>query len=119
MKKLIMLAAMAVALVGCGFNGRPGTGEKVGQIVKVEKTGVLRKTWEAELIRGGMSNGSGGFGVAPFHFTIESESDAKKALDLMQSQTEVHLKYRSEFFFSLMRSDSGGDFLTSLEPAKP
>jgi hypothetical protein len=70
------------------------------------------------MIRGGMSDGSGGFGVKPFDFTIESDDLAKKAEQYLATQTEVLIRYRTEGFYSAFRSDSGGVFLVSIEPAK-
>ena len=120
--KRIALAVMLVSanffISGCGINGNPGTGEKIGSVVRVSQQGVIVKTWEGQLIRGGMSGGNGSFGTVPFDFTIENEEMAKKTQEYMENQTEVLIKYRTEFMYSLTRSDSGGDFLTSIEPVK-
>ncbi|MBX4190358.1 hypothetical protein KW791_03645, partial [Candidatus Parcubacteria bacterium] len=74
--------------------------------------------WEGQLIRGGMSGGSGTIGAQPFDFTIESDAMAEKAQEYMTNQTEVVIKYRMEGLYSVCRSDSSGHFLTSIEPAK-
>ena len=119
MNKLKIIPCLAVILLisGCGINFSPGDGEKIGQVVKVNHQGWQRVTWEAQLIRGGMNNGSGAFGVAPFDFTIESEDMAKKVQEYMKSQQQVIIRYRMEGCWSLFRSDSNGHFLTSIEPS--
>lgn len=114
----ILLSTLALfCLFGCGANGQPGTGEKIGQIVKLKKVGIMRDTWEAELIRGGMSGGSGSFGMTPFDFTVESESDIPRIKEYMEKQTEVLIHYRTEGVYGACRSSSDGSFLVSIEPA--
>jgi hypothetical protein len=106
------------ALLGVGCNANPGTGEKIGQIVRVNHTGLVCATWEAELIRGGFSDGSGAMGTKPFHFTIDQPALATAVEDAMRGQTEVSITYQIEAAFSPCRSDSGV-FLTSIKPSKP
>lgn len=112
---LPVLAVSFVLLTGCGINLSPGTGEKVGQIVKLNKQGLIRETWEGQLIRGGMNNGSGSFGMVPFEFTIDDDSILQKVKDALDKQTEVKIKYRMEGLYSFFRTDSGGHFITGIE----
>lgn len=115
MRLIVLLGLMA--LVGCGMSN-PGDGEKIGQIVRVTHEGVICKTYEAQMIRGGMSNGSGGFGTTPFHFTIDDEKTADQLRKYMADQVEILIKYRTRFIYPLCSSESGGAFLTSIEPVK-
>lgn len=105
-------------LFGCGVNTSPGTAEKVGVIVRVAKVGLVSQTWEAQIIRGGLTGGTGVTGTAPFDFTIEGANDAELAKEYMKSGTEVLLVYRSEGFFSAFRTESNGQFLVSIAPLK-
>jgi len=99
-----------LALSGCIENGN---GEKVGQITKVSKEGAVCPTWEAEIIRGGFSGGSGVQGQS-FHFTIENnDALVKQVQDAMDHQREVKIHYRSEMF-TACRSEHD-NFLVSLE----
>jgi hypothetical protein len=119
MKKNIIaciLSVFSLFLTGCGINLTNGSGEKVGQIVKVNKQGFINKTWEAELIRGGMNAGSGSFGTTPFNFTIESEDAAHKIEGYMRNQTEVLIRYEIRGIYSAFGSDSSGHYLVSIEP---
>jgi len=116
-KAFIALLVLAAFFAGCGVNTHPGDGEKIGQIVKVSKEGVFVDTWEAQLIRGGLTGGSGAFGTVPFDFTIEDKALVKKVQELMQNQKEVIIKYRVEGIYSRFRSGSSGYFLVSIEPA--
>lgn len=108
---------VVLALVACGFNASPGTGTKIGQVVKLSQVGIFRKTWEAQLIRGGMTSGSGGFGVTPFDFTVESDSLAAVINKYMDDQTEVLIHYRTEGVASCFRTESENHFLVSVTPA--
>jgi len=114
---VIIVLALLVCFAGCGVNTSPGDGEKIGQIVKVSHEGVFANTWEAQLIRGGLTGGTGAFGTVPFDFTIEDEATVKKVQMYMQNQTEVIIKYRIEGIYSRFRSGSSGYFLVSIEPA--
>ena len=63
---------MVLSLVGCNIN-TPSSGQKIGRIVKLVDEGLLYKTTEGELIRGGLVDGSGSMGTS-FHFTIHARS---------------------------------------------
>jgi len=106
------LGLVALLCAGCW---NTGTGEKVGTIIRLEKTGVFCQTWEAELIRGGLANGSGGFSTL-FHFTIENRPDlVAKVQTYINQQTEVKVRYRGEGV-TFCRSDSDNYFLTDVVP---
>lgn len=110
MKKLL-IALMCFALTACYETEK---GEKVGTIVKVASEGVLFKSNEAELIRGGMNGGSGGFGVTPFHFTIENDELLKKVQYAVTNQKEVRIVYHRELA-TLFRSESNDYFLDEIQ----
>lgn len=107
-----------VMAVGCGMHPQPGTGEKIGQIVRIERTGIFCQTWEAQIIRGGLSQGSGTMGAA-FGFTVNSAALADAVTKAMRDQSEVLIRYRSRTFYSLCSSDSGGVFLESISAVTP
>lgn len=115
--KIAMIALAMLALTGCGVNEKPGTNEKIGVIVKVGKTGILCDTWEAQIVRGGLIDGSGVMG-APFNFTVEYPGQVDKLKEYMNAGTEVKITYRTEGIYASWRSDSGGDFLISVEPIR-
>lgn len=113
---LVLVLALA-STTGVNFN--PGSGEKVGTIVKISQEGLACKTWEAQLIRGGMSNGSGSFGTQPFDFTVEDDAAAEVVRQFMEQGAEVRIHYRMEAAWMSCNSSSGGHFLTSIEPMQP
>jgi prepilin-type N-terminal cleavage/methylation domain-containing protein len=110
---LLILAVVAGSSMGI-FNPQPGTGQKIGQVVKVGKQGIFRKTWEAQLIRGGMSGGSGSFGTVPFDFTVEDDMMAAQVEEFMRSQSEVVITYETEGVYLPLRSSSHGNFLKNI-----
>ncbi len=113
MKKLIQLSALALfslILTGCWDTGN---GEKIGNIVKLAKEGAFGcPTWEAEIVRGGFSGGSGVNGTS-FHFTIEDTSLLPAVKTAMENRQEVKITYKSEAT-SFCRSESENHFLTSI-----
>ncbi len=72
-----------LCLAGCKDMGN---GEKVGQIIKLNRQGFFCKTYEAELIRGGLNNGSGAASTL-FDFTIEDE----RLIPAVQSPNKILL----------------------------
>ncbi len=104
MKIKCLIFVCLFALAGCHVNTDPGTGKKIGRIVKFSKQGIFCKTWEGELIRGGLSDGSGSFGGS-LHFTVEDASMAQIALDAFEKQYDVIIDYRKEFIHSITRSE--------------
>jgi hypothetical protein len=116
MRRIALLGLLVVA--GCGLNTSPGDGEKVGQIVKLSRVGMIDKTWEGQIVRGGFQGASGVNGQA-FEFTVEDEGLAKEVGALMEAQAEVKIRYRSEGIWSSFRSESGGHFLVSIERVTP
>lgn len=105
MIKFISLFIALLSLTGCYVNTDPGHGKKIGRIVKLSMQGMVYKTWEGELIRGGLNDGNGSFGTS-FHFTVEDEEMAQKAMDAFFNQYEVIIDYRREFIHSITRSES-------------
>jgi hypothetical protein len=109
-KKMLMIAALPLMLTGCY---ETGTGTKIGVITKVGSgEGIINKTIEAEIVRGGFSSGSGASGQS-FHFTIQSPELAKKMEEAMEKQQEVKITYRTELFTPF--SSASSNFLTSVD----
>lgn len=104
MKRFFFLLA-CISLCACTVRSDPGQGKKIGKIVKLSKQGMLWKTWEGELIRGGFSDGTGIMGGS-FHFTIEDGNLAQCAEKFFEDQSEVILEYRVEFISSICRAES-------------
>lgn len=114
MKKIqfALLVFFTLILTGCW---ETGSGEKIGMITKVAKMGPFCPTWEAEIQRGGFDGGTGVNG-APFHFTIETDAQAKQAQVAMDKKQEVKVFYKTEAV-TFCRSDGKSDdhFMTKLE----
>jgi len=92
MKKVLILSLLTILLTGCY---EIDNGEKVGNIVKLSREGFIVKTYEGELIRGNMSDGTGAFGKQ-FNFTIENKKVIETAEKAMNLGKEVKIKYHQE-----------------------
>lgn len=107
----ILILSSPLLLGGCWDMGG---GEKIGSVTRLQRTGAFCKTWEGEIIRGGLNSGSGVVGNA-FHFTIEDDALAQQVQRAMEAQQEVKITYKKEAI-TLCRSDSDSYFLTKIEP---
>lgn len=113
MKKLLLPIAACLLLSGCIDIAR---GEKVGTITKLAQQGLVFNTWEGQIIRGGLSGGSGGFGQS-FEFTVEDPIVVEEIRAAMDSQSEVKITYHTEAI-TLWRSESGSHFVDKIEVLK-
>ena len=111
---LVVAAALiaSVFMLICSFITTEN-GEKIGSIVKVSKEGIVCKTWEAQLIRGGMNNGGGSFGTHPFDFTLSDKKLIDIAQQAMSDQKEIIVKYHKQAI-SPCASGSDGYFADSI-----
>lgn len=92
---LLAVGAFLLCVAGCSTMQThvTATGTKVGTVIKVANEGAIVKTWEVELVRGGMSNGSGGFSTTPLHATINDEKLLAQAQEALDQQYEVEVTY--------------------------
>ena len=109
MKKILTLASCFL-LTACYTTQE---GDKVGIITKLAKQGVLFGTWEGQIIRGGMADGSGGFGKS-FEFTVENPKVLVQMQKAMDAQQEVKIHYHKEAV-TWLRSESGDYFVDSVQ----
>jgi hypothetical protein len=105
MRKFSLVICM-LFLSGCGHV--TGNGNRVGTIIKLSDEGWWHKTHEIEIVRGGMTSASGGFGVKPFFATISDDYTYQRAQQYFNSQTEVEITY-TETFGSWWASQCDGD----------
>lgn len=110
MKQKLLIVALSVTLTNCGDCGNEA---HVGSVVKLGKTGAVCKTWEAEIVRGGLNNGSGGVSATAFSFTIEDERLVRLVQDAFDKQYEIKVEAHVEGA-TLCRSDSEDHFATAI-----
>lgn len=100
----IIVCVMMLCMFSSCHPNTPSEGKKVGSIVKLAKEGLFYKTWEGELIRGRLNDGSGSFGSI-FLFVIEDIKLVEKAMYAMENNKEVIIYYHCETMSSLSRSE--------------
>ena len=103
MKKILLTAGLACLLSGCWTTQE---GQKTGLLVKIAKEGAIWGTYEGELIRGGLDNGSGANGQS-FHFSLgqTKNNNVKRALELMDKNKPVMISYHCEKFVAPWRAE--------------
>lgn len=109
---LVVMAIVMLAFTGCTHVVTEGS--KVGTVIKLSQQGIVCKTWEGELLRGGMQGGSGGFSTTPLHFTVNDSGLLKATQDALEGQYEVDVKYVEYFGPMDCSSNSAATFLTSI-----
>jgi len=95
-----------------------GNGTKVGTVIKLAQEGFLQscKTWEGELIRGGMNNGSGAFSTKPLYFTVNDPGLLREVQAALDGQYEVEVTYIQFYGPMFCASENEGNyFLTSIK----
>ena len=110
MKQKLLIAALSITLTNCGDCGNEA---HVGSVVKLGKTGAICKTWEAEIVRGGLNNGSGGVSATAFSFTIEDQRLIDLVQDAFDKQYEIKVEAHDEAV-TLCRSDSNDHFAMAI-----
>lgn len=116
MDKRSWIAGLCVLAMGCAGSCSPGDGEATGTVIALRHHGMLRATYEAEFVKGGMANGSGVTGVGAFWVTVDNDSLLPLVQLAADSSYEVRYRYHSESLCTPLRSESGCDFLTGIEP---
>lgn len=113
MKKIIVVAILStLSLSGCWD---VGSGDHVGQVIKMNKQGMFCKTWEVEIIKGGLTSGSGASG-GRFDFTVpEGRTDIIDVLKQAMNTGEEVLVHYSMESASFCRSDSHSVFANSVQ----
>jgi hypothetical protein len=114
MKKILFsMSLAAIMFSGCGII-QTASGEKIGQIVKVnEQSGLLNKTMEVEIMKGGFNNGTGVNGNS-LHFTVENRELMEELKTAMDNGDEVKVYYK-EYMIGFFSSDSNNVFVNQVE----
>lgn len=110
MKKLV-LVYLCILLSSCKLVSE---GSKVGVIVKCAEEGFFIKTYECEIIRGGMSAASGTIGKA-FDFTVENKSLIPLFDKALNEQKEVRVYYHKEWVTIWRTETSDNSFADRIE----
>lgn len=116
---IALVFACLLGVVGCQTKVMQ-QGTKVGTVIKLSQHGFLDscKTWEGELLRGGMQGGSGGFSTTPLHFTVNDPALLKQVQQALDEQYEVEVTYTEYFGPMPCASNSQGYFLGSIKRRK-
>lgn len=126
MKKFVALL-LPLALAGCG---EYSDGVRIGTIQKFSYKGLVAKTWEGEMLLGGLkrktsSTSDGGITTSMvanvWNFTVEDPAIIAKLKEAMDSGAQVQIKYRQEIIGSPFRTETGifgPYFAISVEPTK-
>ena len=118
--KWITALVLCLALAGCYDYS---DGERIGVVTKFSKKGLFCKTWEGELLMGGLkrkttSDSNGGSHTTSvanlFEFTIEDRPDlVAKVQSALAGGDTVKMTYKQELI-TICRSDGSDSFVTDV-----
>lgn len=108
--KYICLLSVLFILCGCS---QTGTGERVGQVVKISSKGFIHNTTEVEIIKGSLNSGSGSFG-SKFDFTISNPELIPVAHQAFDNGKEIIVRYHSTSICPLSSDSPDCDFADSI-----
>ena len=103
MRKWLFLVIFFLILGGIFYYvtfGYYSDGTRVGSLVKLSRKGYVFKTYEGQLMVGGMSDGTGTFNSTTWDFSVDGDNDAVvNALNESQRTGQrVSLHYEEKFF---------------------
>lgn len=118
MRRLLIPLLLALPLAGC-FDYSDG--QRTGTVIKFSRKGVFCKTWEGEMLLGGMkrkttTNSDGNSSVSmvanTWQFTVEDERLIPAINAALNSGDPVTITYHQELM-TFCRSDSDGDYFAT------
>lgn len=101
MLKKLLVISLSFLIVGCYETEK---GEKIGVISKISEEGIIFKTYEVTLIRGGINDGSGAFS-GNSHFSVENTDTIKKIQDAINHNRNVKIQYHKEWITAFWRGN--------------
>jgi len=115
----VVLGGFVMMTSASGVVQSPTSGVKRGVVVKLAEEGLFVKTQEAELIRGGLTNGSGVAGGEVFTFTVSDPAVLQQIRQALDTGEEIEIKYeRPLFSVPLSRQIMSNPFVTSVIPVR-
>lgn len=96
MKKILFALTMLFALTACGPNY--SNGDRVGTVSKLSNKGLIFRSWEGQLIQGGMMNktdseGKSSLVANTLEFNVQDPEVVKQLQDAMNTGKRVKLTY--------------------------
>jgi hypothetical protein len=89
---VLLIGALIVTPVLGGCYQSYSVGERTGVITKLSQKGLVLKSWEGEMVLGGISDGSGTFG-GTWQFSCRDAALAEKLREVSESGQRVTLEY--------------------------
>lgn len=113
-----LLGSMIGGIGGIGCSGNSSEGERTGQINKLAYKGVFGKSWEGEMLMGGIKQSTdGGVAANVWLFTVTGDENVKKADYAMKNGIRVTCKYTQPLFYNTFHNRSGGYYVHDISVA--
>lgn len=113
----IVTAAIAILFIVSipfvNYNLKTGSSDMVGQVVKIDRRGVICDSNEVDFRLGGFQSGTGVMGMHPEHFAVKDSSLLEKLQAAKNSNSEVNITVETKFVSSRC-SGENGKFITAI-----
>ena len=122
MKTKILFGLVLLGLVLISGCGQYSSGDRVGTVNKFSEKGLFSKTWEGQMLLGGLKQTGEGYEANIFSFSIDKYSKhgenkddlVSKITECLNSGKRCKLHYEEEIISSPFRSDTSY-FITEVE----
>ncbi len=109
-----LLVLIAIIFIVCGLTlgilGSKGcnnsSGIRTGTITKFSHKGLVKKSWEGELLMGGVANHGEGTVANVWQFSVLDTNLVPKIDKAAQDGSRVSFNYQQTFFYNPMRRDT-------------
>ncbi len=98
MMKNVLLLVTVLAVFGCACGRGYSDGDRTGLVTKLSHKGMVLKSWEGELVMGGVrsspdSDGNTSVGANVWTFSVHDDNLVKPLQDAQQNGTPVVIHY--------------------------
>lgn len=102
MRKILAVLTLVVASGCCEVSD----GVRVGTITKFSHKGLFCKTWEGQLLMGGLVPGGQGMSANVWSFTVEDPALVETVQKIQESGKQVKIHYSQEWITGPCRSET-------------
>lgn len=115
---ILLLLATCTVTRFTGIHYVYSEGDRSGTVTKLSRKGALVKTWEGELVMGGVRKGNDGkMDANVFCFSVADSTVISQLQDALNSGETVNLHYKQYFQTAISEGESGY-LITSVSQAK-
>lgn len=111
MKRLVLLLFVAITTMSCGSGIDYSDGDRVGVVTKFSHRGLFCKTWEGEMVLGGLRSSGDGLAANVWPFTVVDPTKIEDVKRALETGARTKITYHQVYFSGVCYS--GSSYLVS------